>query len=98
MYTLCYPNLGVKVTRNGILVVDSVLPLIYDQGMRKIAAEELAPKNISLLNPCPKCGGELRATMLIGPGTLLPREQVCVLGCGFRKDISRAKSIPADRV
>jgi hypothetical protein len=63
--------------------------------MRKIAAGELRPLNIELLTPCPKCGGTLKATMLIGPGILQPKEQVCKLMCGFRKDISRAKSVPA---
>jgi hypothetical protein len=62
--------------------------------MRKIAAEELQPTHIPILNVCPKCSGDMRATLLIGPGELRPREQVCMTrGCGFRKDISGAKPV-----
>lgn len=96
MYNLLYLDLGVKVIRNGILVVDSVLPRIYDEGMRKIAAEDLRPMNIPILNACPKCNGSMKATMLIGPGVIQPKEQVCTdARCGHRKDISRAKSVSA---
>lgn len=63
----------------------------YDLGMRKTPIAELTPRTIALLNACPRCGGDLKALILVGYGECQPQRQVCVSHCGFDKDISKAK-------
>jgi hypothetical protein len=50
---------------------------------------ELSPRVIPLLNACPKCGGELKAVVLVGYGVCRPQVQRCQQYCGFEKNLSK---------
>lgn len=70
-----------------MMAVDWVIARIYDEGMRKTAEAELKPITIPLVNSCPKCGGNLKASILIGLGVCRPQKQACVSYCGFEKNL-----------
>lgn len=59
--------------------------------MRKTADAELKPRVLDLLNACPKCGGELRAAILVGLGVCRPQKQACRSQCGFEKDLRKVQ-------
>lgn len=64
---------------------------IYDLGMRKNTDVEVSPRIIPLVNACPKCGGALKASVLVGVGVLRPQKQLCVSYCGFERDLTNGK-------
>lgn len=81
----------VKVEREGKSDLDAVIKRIYDRGMRKTADVDLEPRSIELVNRCPKCGGRLKAMLLVGLGALRPQKQTCLDRCGFEKDIRKVQ-------
>ena len=70
-----------------MMAVDIGIARIYDGGMRKITDAELSPRTIPLINACPKCGGTLKALVLIGLGVFKPQKKICMNQCGFDVDI-----------
>ncbi|WNO27807.1 hypothetical protein SEA_HUWBERT_56 [Microbacterium phage Huwbert] len=60
--------------------------------MKKTADEELSSTTITLINPCPRCGGVMRCSILVGLGIVRPQHQFCLSqGCGHFNSLIKEK-------
>lgn len=72
-----------------MIIVDMVSPPIYNQGMRKTAAEDVREIAIDTLDICPNCkSGKLKCRVDVALGYCKPKFKYCDT-CGNVKELHR---------